>query len=155
MLYGITYMVRPCIEPANRPVSRFRVSSGSRQLFVGPASSLLREQMNVNSSTRATSAGSERTKMLLGRLFGSSRIAVPARIMCRSMAWYSAGEPSHHTTCSGRHIAAVSWTQACSFAFAVMELAFACMGGRGSRRRFRAQPSPGTRCRATAPPRRE
>ena len=44
----------------NRPVSFFFISSGSTQLLVGPASSGLRQQMNVRSSTRATSAGSER-----------------------------------------------------------------------------------------------
>ena len=36
---GTTYIVRPRIEPANSPLSSSRISSGSRQLFVGPASS--------------------------------------------------------------------------------------------------------------------
>src|SRR5262249_4522259 len=61
MLYGITYIARPFIAPANSWVSAAFISAGSRQLFVGPASSRSREQMKVNSSTRATSAGSERT----------------------------------------------------------------------------------------------
>ena len=54
-------MARPAIEPVNSPCSMRLVSAGSRQLLVGPASSSVPEQMNVNSSTRATSAGSERT----------------------------------------------------------------------------------------------
>ena len=36
---GTTYIVRPCIEPSNSPFSVSRISAGSRQLFVGPASS--------------------------------------------------------------------------------------------------------------------
>ena len=36
---GTTYIVRPRIEPRNRPSSVSRISAGSRQLFVGPASS--------------------------------------------------------------------------------------------------------------------
>ena len=40
---GTTYIVRPRIEPRKRSVSVSRISSGSRQLLVGPASaSLLR-----------------------------------------------------------------------------------------------------------------
>ena len=42
---GTTYMVRPRIEPANRPVSTSRISAGSRQLLVGPASDSSAEQM--------------------------------------------------------------------------------------------------------------
>ena len=55
---GTTYMVRPRIDPANSPVSVARISSGSRQLFVGPVSISFGVQMKVRSSTRATSAGS-------------------------------------------------------------------------------------------------
>jgi len=59
---GTTYMVRPRIAPANRPRSVRRISSGSRQLLLGPASSFFAQQMKVRSSTRATSPGSERTR---------------------------------------------------------------------------------------------
>ena len=59
---GTTYIVRPCIEPRKRPVSVARISAGSRQLFVGPACSERSQQMNVRSSTRATSPGSERAR---------------------------------------------------------------------------------------------
>ena len=59
MQYGMTYMVRPRIEPRNRSVSSAFMSPGSIQLLVGPQSSGLCEQMKVRSSTRATSEGSE------------------------------------------------------------------------------------------------
>ena len=36
---GTTYSVRPFIEPSKTSVSSARISRGSRQLFVGPASS--------------------------------------------------------------------------------------------------------------------
>ena len=48
--------------PANFSPSSFRISPGSRQWLVGPASSSDSEQMNVRSSTRATSLGSERAR---------------------------------------------------------------------------------------------
>ena len=56
---GTTYIVLPRIEPLNRSVSTPRISAGSRQLLVGPASDSRVEQMKVRSSTRATSPGSE------------------------------------------------------------------------------------------------
>ena len=56
---GITYMVRPRMHPSNSPRSVPRISSGAIQLLVGPASSSRSEQMNVRSSTRATSLGSD------------------------------------------------------------------------------------------------
>ena len=62
MLNGTTYMVRPRMQPV-RPLSGVaRISAGSTQLLVGPASSLDFEQMKVRSSTRATSAGSEQAR---------------------------------------------------------------------------------------------
>ena len=62
MLNGTTYSVRPAMQPSNNSRSVARISCGSRQLFVGPASSSVAEQMNVRSSTRATSDGSERAR---------------------------------------------------------------------------------------------
>ena len=59
---GTTYIVRPFMQPLKRPSSISRISAGSRQLLVGPASSSCSEQMKVRSSTRATSAGSERAR---------------------------------------------------------------------------------------------
>ena len=59
---GTTYMVRPAIAPRNSPSSSSRISAGARQLFVGPASRSSWEQMNVRSSTRATSDGSDQAR---------------------------------------------------------------------------------------------
>src|SRR3954466_1788318 len=59
---GTTYIVRPRIEPAKRSLIVERISSGARQLLVGPASSSFSEQMNVRSSTRATSLGSDHAR---------------------------------------------------------------------------------------------
>ena len=73
MLNGTTYIVRPAMQPSNRPWRMSCISAGSIQLFVGPASSLVFEQMNVRSSTRATSLGSERARKLLGRRSSFSR----------------------------------------------------------------------------------
>src|SRR5574343_1380122 len=59
---GITYMVRPFMQPLNKPSRVLRILAGSSQLLVGPASSFLAEQMEVRSSTRATSEGSEKAR---------------------------------------------------------------------------------------------
>ena len=62
MLNGTTYIVRPAIDPA-KSLRRIRIISfGSIQLLVGPASSSLRAQMKVRSSTRATSLASLRAR---------------------------------------------------------------------------------------------
>ena len=42
---GMTYMVRPFMQPLNRPASVSRILAGSSQLLVGPASSFFSEQM--------------------------------------------------------------------------------------------------------------
>ena len=62
MLNGTTYIVRPRMQPLNSLWSVARISAGSFQLFVGPASISRVEQMNVRSSTRATSLGSDRAQ---------------------------------------------------------------------------------------------
>ncbi len=56
---GITYIVRPRMQPAYRSFRISRIWPGSIQLLVGPQSASSTEQMNVRSSTRATSVGSE------------------------------------------------------------------------------------------------
>ena len=65
------------MQPSNSVVIVCRISAGATQLLVGPASSSRALQMNVRSSTRATSDGSEHARKLLGRLAGSSRFNVP------------------------------------------------------------------------------
>jgi hypothetical protein len=74
MQKGITYIVRPRIEPANKPNNLERMVFGFSQLLVGPASAFALEQIKVRSSTLATSLASERTKKLLGRFCGLRRI---------------------------------------------------------------------------------
>ncbi len=56
---GTTYMVRPRMQPSNKPSRVTRISAGSIQLLVGPASFSSSAQMKVRLSTRATSLGSE------------------------------------------------------------------------------------------------
>ena len=73
-----------------------RISVGSTQLLVGPASSFLAEQINVLSSTRATSSGSERAKNEFLRLLGFKRLNTPALTKSSQNSSYSAWEPSHH-----------------------------------------------------------
>ncbi len=47
------------MHPSKSSPNVRRISSGAIQLFVGPASLSFSEQMNVRSSTRATSLGSD------------------------------------------------------------------------------------------------
>src|ERR1019366_6756032 len=114
MLYGITYMVLPVIAPASNPCNFCFIFAGSSQLLVGPASSWVRGQMKVRSSTRATSPGLDRTRMLFGGLSSASQTALPVRTISRSMAWYSSCEPSHQCTRSGLQSWATSSTHAVS-----------------------------------------
>src|SRR5689334_25409815 len=95
MLKGTTYIVRPRIEPLNKPSSVERISFGSTQLLVGPASSFDDEQMKVRSSTRATSDGSDQARYELGRSFSFSLRKVPAATSSAHRRSYSASEPSH------------------------------------------------------------
>jgi hypothetical protein len=60
MQNGITYMVRPAMQPSKTSANVARISPGAIQLLVGPASSSRSEHMNVRLSTRATSPGSDR-----------------------------------------------------------------------------------------------
>ena len=99
---GTTYIVRPRIEPSKSFSSSGRISSGWRQLLLGPASISFSLQMKVRSSTRATSAGSERARKLLGRMAESSSMSVPDSTIWRQNWSYSAPEPSHQWTASGR-----------------------------------------------------
>ena len=58
ILNGTMYIVRPRMQPSNRPSNVSFISRGWTQLLVGPASFLFRLQIKVRSSTRATSPGS-------------------------------------------------------------------------------------------------
>src|SRR5271170_5124624 len=62
MQNGTTHMVRPRMQPRYRSVMVDRISDGSIQLLVGPASTSRSEQMKVRDSTRATSEGSDNAR---------------------------------------------------------------------------------------------
>ncbi len=96
MQNGITYIVRPRMLPRYSSVMMTFMSSGSIQLLVGPASPSLREQMNVRSSTRATSSGSEAHQNEFA--FFASGTNVPASTSVRVSRSHSSVDPSHHTT---------------------------------------------------------
>ena len=119
MQYGRTYIVRPRIEPRKRSVMSAFMSSGSIQLFVAPASRGSRLQMNVRSSTRATSLGSERPRNELGFFSGLSRMNVPASTSWSVIRVHSSGDPSTHSIRSGWVSSAHSRTQASSRACVV------------------------------------
>jgi len=59
---GITYIIRPLIQPLYKPFMAVFNSDGSTQLFVGPASSFFFEAIYVLFSTLATSEASERKR---------------------------------------------------------------------------------------------
>ena len=99
MQNGTTYMVRPAIAPAKISANVSRISSGAIQLLVGPASSSFSEQMNVRSSTRATSDGSERARKLPGRSSGLSGSRVPCSTSRLVSSSHSAA--TRHTTARG------------------------------------------------------
>ncbi len=115
MQNGMTYIVRPRIDPRYSSVIVRFISAGSIQLLVGPASASSTEQMKVRSSTRATSVGSVRAQNELGRRSGSSREIVPAATSSSVSRFHSASDPSTQTTRSGPVSSAISVTQANSF----------------------------------------
>src|SRR4051795_6285078 len=112
MQNGTTYIVRPRMLPRYSSVMVVFISAGAIQLLVGPASASSTEQMNVRSSTRATSPGSVRAQNELGFLAGSSRTRAPESTSASVMPVHSASDPSHQTMRSGVVRAATSSTQA-------------------------------------------
>ena len=108
MQNGMTYMVRPCMLPRYSSVIVSFISAGSTQLFVGPASASSAEQMNVRSSTRATSPGSVRAQNEFG--FLASRTRVPAATSWSVRRFHSSRVPSHQTMRSGSVSLAMSAT---------------------------------------------
>src|SRR4051812_28930479 len=123
---GMTYIVRPRIEPRYSSVIVARISSGAIQWLVGPASASSRLQMNVRSSTRATSEGSDAHQKLSG--FFSSRTKVPAATRSPVSCSYSAWLPSTQWTASGCVNSATSRTQARSRACVVGALSVSPAG---------------------------
>ncbi len=95
MLKGMTYIVRPFMQPSNFGVRSAFILSGAIQLFVGPASSSFTEQMYVRSSTRATSLGWLRAKKQPGRFSSFSLMNVPLATISSQSRSYSSCEPLH------------------------------------------------------------
>ncbi len=95
------------------------ISDGSTQLFVGPASSSLIEQIKVLSSTRATSLGFDRAKNEFGRSSGLSRMNVPVSTSSSVRRFHSSSDPSHHSMRAGSVSWATSSTQAIRRMFSV------------------------------------
>jgi hypothetical protein len=81
-------------------------------LLVGPASAWSAEQMNVRSSTRATSDGSVRAQNEFGFFSGFSRTRVPASTSWLVSRCHSSSEPSHQCTRAGVVSSATSAAQA-------------------------------------------
>src|SRR5918997_7005946 len=117
MQNGTTYMVRPRMHPRYSSVMVVFISTGSHQLLVTPASDSSSEQMNVRSSTRATSSGSEAAQNEFG--LAVSGTSVPASTSFAVIRSHSASEPSHQTTRSGVVSSATSRTQESRRAFPV------------------------------------
>ena len=114
MQNGTTYMTRPAMQPANSSARVACICAGAIQLLVGPASSCCSEQMNVRSSTRATSEGSDDAAKLPGRSSGLSRVSVPRSTSRPLRSCHSRCEPSHQWTAAGRVSAAICATHAIS-----------------------------------------
>src|ERR671911_3148258 len=104
------YMVRPRIHFDRSGFNVCFISRGSIQLLVGPASSFLRLQMKVLSSTRATSLGSEKHAYELGRFFSFSLMNVPFSTSRLHSSSYSSLLPLHHLIWSGSQRIAISFT---------------------------------------------
>src|SRR5882757_8932369 len=117
MQNGMTYIVRPRIQPRYSSVMIDFISAGSIQLLVGPQSASSTEQMNVRSSTRATSSGSDAAQKELG--FFANGTKVPASTSFAVSRSHSACEPSTHTTSSGVVSSATSRTHSSSLAWVV------------------------------------
>ena len=111
---GTTYMTLPAMHRANSSAKVARICAGAIQLLVGPASSSCSEQMNVRSSTRATSEGSEDAAKLPGRSSGLSRVSVPRSTSKPVSSRHSRCDPSHQCTAVGRVSAAICATHAIS-----------------------------------------
>lgn len=98
-------MVRPLMAPSKTPLRVWRISEGSTQLLVKPASRSFSEQMKVRDSTRATSAGSENAAKEFGKSGLVSRVRVPASTSSSVSRVCSSSDPSTQWMRSG----VVSW----------------------------------------------
>lgn len=104
---GTTYIVRPRMDPFRSPFRVLRISAGSHQLLVGPASSFSSEQMKVRSSTRATSEGFRTTQEAVGskvRVQPDERAGIHQELAKAIVLGQRAIAPGDGVRCSeGRH----------------------------------------------------
>src|SRR5437660_6177328 len=107
----MTNMVRPRIAPLSIVWSFKYISAGSDQLLVGPASSFVGVQMNVNCSTRATSFGFERCKYERGSFVSLNLNKTFCFNDSEIRNSFSAFEPSHQKMFSGWVSNSTSCTQ--------------------------------------------
>src|SRR4051794_36694937 len=92
---GITYNVRPLIQPFIRRLRIDFICFGCIQLLVGPASLFNLLQIKVLSSTLATSLGWLKHAKQPGRFSALSLINVPFWTSFSHRYRYSSSEPSH------------------------------------------------------------
>ena len=102
MQYGMTYMVRPAMQPSNSASILAWPSAGDIQWLFGPASSFSGVQTKVRCSTRATSSGCERCSQLLGCVSGLSGNRVPSACIFAMSSAFSLSLPSHQWMAAGR-----------------------------------------------------
>jgi hypothetical protein len=110
MQYGMTYIVRPRMQPANNASIFACASAGDIQWLFGPASSRSLVHTKVRCSTRATSSGCERCSQLSGCVFEFSGNSVPSSSMPRTSSANSLSLPSHQWMRSGCVVRATSMT---------------------------------------------
>ena len=98
---------RPAAHRAAEPLGEDGLHVvGVHPVVGGPGVTLrVATQMNVRSSTRATSVGSDAHQNEFGCCFGFSRMNVPDSTSWSVIRVHSSADPSHHTTRSGW----VSW----------------------------------------------
>jgi hypothetical protein len=92
---GTTYIVRPAMQPSNRPFRVWRISSGAVQLLVGPACFL-----GVGTDEGAVFDARDVARIGAGQvgiraLAGFRRFIVPASTISAHRRSYSSCEPSH------------------------------------------------------------
>src|SRR4249919_330536 len=110
MQYGMTYIVRPRMQPSNNASILACASEGAIQWLFGPASSRCVVHTKVRCSTRATSSGCERCSQLRGCVCSFNGSSVPSDSICFTSSANSVSLPSHHWMRSGWVSLATSMT---------------------------------------------
>ena len=126
-------MVRPRIEPANSSFSSPRISAGSRQLLVGPASCLAPGADEGAVLDPRHVAGIGAGQVGVGPLGSSeSRSKVPASTSVAQSWSYSSWDPSHQWTAAGLVSSATRSTQSSRVVLLVAAVVAWLIGGASS-----------------------